>query len=147
EVLFPVVDEQTLANLVKELKSTGPAYRQQVSTVMRASYSHHYRRAIPALLQALEFRSNNQLHQPVIRALSVIKQTVEHAPRFYDPQEVPLEGIVSAGWRDLILTPDKARAFAPGSAQIRAMCVASVARAVALQGDLGGGRQALSQPG
>jgi Tn3 transposase DDE domain len=45
---------------------------------MRASYSHHYRRAIPALLQALEFRSNNQMHQPVIRALDLIKQTVEH---------------------------------------------------------------------
>ena len=81
EVLFPVVDEQTLADLVKELKSTGPAYRQHVSTVMRASYSHHYRRAIPALLQALEFRSNNQMHQPVIRALDLIKQTVEHAQR------------------------------------------------------------------
>ena len=107
EVLFPVVDEQTLADLVNELKSTGPAYRQQVSTVMRASYSHHYRRVIPALLQALEFRSNNQVHQPVIRALDVIKQTVEHAPRFYDPEAIPLEGVVSAGWSDLILTPDK----------------------------------------
>jgi hypothetical protein len=93
--------------LVKELKSTGPAYRQHVSTVMRASYSHHYRRVIPALLRALEFRSNNQIHQPVIRALDVIKRTVEHAPRFYDPEEVPLEGIVSSGWRDLIIIPDK----------------------------------------
>jgi hypothetical protein len=70
-----VVDEQTLADLVKELKSTGPAYRQHVSTVRRASYSHHYRRAVPALLRALEFRCNNQMHhQPVIRALDVIKQ-------------------------------------------------------------------------
>ena len=94
-----MVDEQTLADLVKELKSTGPAYRQHVSTVMRASYSHHYRRAIPALLQALEFRSNNQMHQPVIRALDVIKQAAGRAPRFYDPEEVPLEGIVSSGWR------------------------------------------------
>ena len=47
EVLFPVVDEQTLADLVREFKATGPAYRQQVSTVMRASYSHHYRRVMP----------------------------------------------------------------------------------------------------
>ena len=77
EVLFPVVDEQTLADLVKELKSTGQAYRQHVSTVMRASYSHHYRRVIPALLQALEFRSNNQMHQPLVRALDVIKSLSE----------------------------------------------------------------------
>jgi Domain of unknown function (DUF4158) len=107
EVLFPVVDEQTLADLVKELKSTGPAYRQNVSTVMRASYSHHYRRAVPAWLRALEFRCNNQMHQPVIRALDIIKQTAGRAPRFYDPEEVPLEGIVSSGWRELILMPDK----------------------------------------
>ena len=102
-----MIDEQTLADLVKELKSTGPAYRQHVSTVMRASYSHHYRRVIPALLQALEFRSNNQMHQPVIRALDVIKQAAGRAPRFYDPEEVPLQGIVSSGWRELILMPDK----------------------------------------
>src|ERR1700745_1430333 len=31
EVLFPVIDEQTLADLVKELKSTGPVYRQHVT--------------------------------------------------------------------------------------------------------------------
>jgi hypothetical protein len=49
---------------------------------MRASYSHHYRRVIPALLQGLEFRSNNQIHQPVIRALDVIKRTVERDPGF-----------------------------------------------------------------
>jgi hypothetical protein len=64
EVLFPLVDEQTLADLVKELKSTGPAYRQHVSTVMRASYSHHYRRAIPALLQALEFVPTTRCTNP-----------------------------------------------------------------------------------
>ncbi len=29
----------------------------------------------PALLRALEFRSNNQIHQPMIRALDVIKRT------------------------------------------------------------------------
>jgi hypothetical protein len=80
EVLFPVVDEQTLADLVKELKSTGPAYRQHVSTVMHASYSHHYRRAIPALLQALEFRSNNQMHQPVIPASTSLNKPRD-APR------------------------------------------------------------------
>jgi hypothetical protein len=74
---------------------------------MRASYSHHYRRAVPALLRVLEFRSTNQMHQPVIRALDVIKQTAGRAPRFYDPEEVPLEGIVSSGWRELILMPDK----------------------------------------
>lgn len=107
EVLFPVVDEQTLADLVKEFKATGPAYRQQVSTVMRASYSHHYRRVMPTLLQALEFRSNNEMHQPVIRALEIIKQSAEGAPRFYDANEIPLDGVMRSSWRETILVPDK----------------------------------------
>jgi hypothetical protein len=47
---------------------------------MRASYSHHYRRVIPALLQALEFRSNNKMHQPLIRALDVIYLQTNGSP-------------------------------------------------------------------
>lgn len=47
QVLFPVVNENTLQALVKEFKNTGSAYRQKVYTVMRASYSHHYRRMVP----------------------------------------------------------------------------------------------------
>jgi hypothetical protein len=42
-VLYPVVGLQTLQNLVKEYKSSGPVFRQTLHTVMRASYSHHYR--------------------------------------------------------------------------------------------------------
>jgi hypothetical protein len=59
EVLFPVIDEQTLGNLVKEWKATGPVYREQLQAVMRNSYRSHYRRMVPALLDTLEFRSNN----------------------------------------------------------------------------------------
>ena len=97
EVLFPVVHEQTLADPVKEFQAIGPGYRQQVSTVMRASYSHHYRRVIPTLLQTLEFRSNNEMHQPVIRTREVIKQSADSAPRFYDPEEIPLDDVVRSG--------------------------------------------------
>jgi hypothetical protein len=56
EVIFPVVDEKTLSNLVKEFKSQGTAYRQKVHTVIRSSYSRHYRRLVPKLLLVLEFR-------------------------------------------------------------------------------------------
>jgi hypothetical protein len=74
---------------------------------MRASYSHHYRRVIPTLLQTLEFRSNNEMHQPVIRALEVIKQSADGAPRFYDPEEIPLDGVVRSGWRETVVVADK----------------------------------------
>ena len=62
DVVFPVVSEKTLKALVKELKASGPfTYRSKVQTVMRASYGSHYRRMVPALLTALEFRSNNDM--------------------------------------------------------------------------------------
>jgi DNA-binding cell septation regulator SpoVG len=38
DVIFPVVSETTLKNLVKEYKSTGNTYRKRVYTVMRSSY-------------------------------------------------------------------------------------------------------------
>jgi hypothetical protein len=47
------------------------------------------------------------MHQPVIRALEVIKQSAERAPRFYDPEEIPLDGVVRSGWRETVEVADK----------------------------------------
>ncbi len=52
-VIFPVVPEQTLRDLVKEYKATGTAYQQKVQKLMRSSYSKHYRRMIPVILKHL----------------------------------------------------------------------------------------------
>ena len=71
EVVFPVVDEQTLNDLVREWKATGPVYRQTLQAVMRNSYRSHYRRMLPALLDTLQFRPNNDMHRPMIRALDL----------------------------------------------------------------------------
>ena len=38
EVVFPVVGEETLRDLVKEWKATGPTYRTTLRTVIRNSY-------------------------------------------------------------------------------------------------------------
>ena len=53
EVVFPVVGEQTLRDLVKEWKATGPTYRTTLRTVIRNSYKGHYRRMVPQILQTL----------------------------------------------------------------------------------------------
>jgi len=37
EVIYPVVGEQTLRDLVKEYRATGRSYREKVHTVMRGS--------------------------------------------------------------------------------------------------------------
>jgi hypothetical protein len=51
DVVFPVVGEQTLRDLVKEAKSTGPSYRTTLRTVIRNSYKGHYRGVVPDILQ------------------------------------------------------------------------------------------------
>ena len=82
DVVFPVVDEQTLRDLVKEWKATGPTYRTTVCTVIRNSYQGPYRRMALKLLFALEFRSNNDRHRPVMQALELVK-------RFADSKVTP----------------------------------------------------------
>ncbi|WP_406911560.1 DUF4158 domain-containing protein [Bacillus sp. 179-I 2A5 NHS] len=72
EILYSVADPQTLQDILQELKRNKRIYREKVYIKMHASYGNHYRRAIPQLLDILEFRSNNQMHQPVIHAIQVI---------------------------------------------------------------------------
>ncbi len=107
EVVFPVAGEQTLRDLVKEWKATGPTYRTTLRTVIRNSYSGHYRRMVPKVLQALEFRSNNDGHRPVIRALELLRRYADSKLRVFPAEEdVPLDGVVSGLWRDAVIEPD-----------------------------------------
>lgn len=104
EVIYPVVSEQTLKDLVKEFKANGTAYREKVHTVIRSSYSRHYRRIVPKLLAVLEFRSNNDVHRPVIQALELLKKYADSKQRYYSPEdEVPIEGVLKSGWREILL--------------------------------------------
>jgi TnpA family transposase len=108
DVVFPAAGgEQTLHDVVRELKARGPAYHHHVYLVMRNAYRAHYRRAVPHLLRALAFRSNNAVHRPVIRALALLARYEGSPQRFYHPQElVPVDGVVPAGWRELVLEAD-----------------------------------------
>ncbi len=95
DVVFPVVGEQTLRDLVKEWKATGPTYRITLRTVIRNSYKGHYRRMVPTLLGALEFRSNNDLHRPVMDALELVKRFADTKVHTFPADEnVPLDGVV-----------------------------------------------------
>jgi hypothetical protein len=42
QVIYPVVSQKTLRDLVAEYKATGTAYRQRVHTVMRSSFASQY---------------------------------------------------------------------------------------------------------
>ena len=107
QVIFPVVSFKTLKDLVAEYKATGLAYKRRVHNVMRASFANHYRRMIPQLLEVLEFRSNNDLHRPVIEALELLKKYAHSKARYYDStEEIPIDGVLKAGAKEILMETD-----------------------------------------
>ena len=108
DVLYPVVGLETLKDLVKEFKASGPAYNKVVHTVIRSSYSNHYRRMLPQMLDALEFCSNNAAHRPVIEALGLLKTYRDSTQQYFSAADVvPIDGIVKGKWRDIVVEKDK----------------------------------------
>jgi TnpA family transposase len=107
DVIYPVADEQTLHELIAELKTTG-TYGQQVRTKMRSSYGQHYRRMAPALLKRLTFCSNNEQHQPLVKALDLLKTYADSVVHDYpETEQVPLDGVVPTAWRSLVVRHTK----------------------------------------
>lgn len=107
DVVFPVVGEQTLRDLVKEWKATGPTYRITLRTVIRNSYRGHYRRMVPTLLATLAFRSNNDRHRPVMDALDLVKRFADtKVHTFPADEDVPLDGVVRGLWREAVMEKD-----------------------------------------
>jgi len=104
EVRYPVVTERLLRDLVKESRATGPTYRHHVYTILRASYSGHYRRMLPPLLEALDFRANAATHRPVLTALALLKAHRDSRQRYFPVDgTIPIAGIIPAQWEDLVL--------------------------------------------
>jgi hypothetical protein len=92
-----------LRDLVREWQS-GPIYRRSLRTMIRSSYAGHYRRMVPKLLDALDFRSNNAVHRPVIDALALVRRYAATRLRHIPAHEmVPMEGVVRPLWRDAVM--------------------------------------------
>lgn len=102
EVIYPVVPEQTLRDLVQEFKSGG-SYEQKVQTIMRGFYSHHYRRMVPFILKTLLFCATNETSKPILAALDIMRKYADKTMVFYpDTEEVPLDNIVPDDWLEAV---------------------------------------------
>lgn len=107
DVLYPVVSEQRLRDLVKEYRASGPAYRQRVYTILRASYSGHYRRMLPPLLETLVFRTTAAAYQPIITALERLKAQRDSRQQYWAVDgSLPINGVIPPQWLDLVVEPD-----------------------------------------
>ena len=92
--------------LVAEAKADEKAYRARVRTVLTSSYSSYYRRMLPKLLAAIEFKCNNTAYRPVMDALDLLARyaDVPNKVKHYDAAgEVPVKGVVPDGWLEAVV--------------------------------------------
>ncbi len=102
EIIYPIAGEQTLRDVIQEFKISG-SYDQQVQTIMRGSYSNHYRRMVPVLLKALTICATNDTSKPVIAAIDLIRKYADKNQATYaEEEQVPLENIVPDKWLPLV---------------------------------------------
>ncbi|MEV5707972.1 Tn3 family transposase [Actinoallomurus sp. NPDC052274] len=109
-VVYPVVNETTLHALVAEAKADQRAYKARVRTVLTSSYSSYYRRMLPKLLAAIDFKCNNTAYRPVMDALDLLARyaDVSNKIRHYDGLEkVPTAGGVPDAWLEAIVDEDR----------------------------------------
>ena len=112
EVVYPAAGGlEVLLDLVREFESKGPTYRQARQRSFKASYTNHYRAGLIQILEALEFRSNNTVHRPVLEALELIKRyKAERSPAtlyYACGEHVPVDGVIPRDLADLLYKADK----------------------------------------
>jgi hypothetical protein len=62
---------------------------------------------LPDLMDILDFRSNNELYRPVIRAVQLLKDYVRSPRPFYPEEEIiPIKEVVAQKWREFVVEKD-----------------------------------------
>lgn len=101
KAVFPVVSEKTLRQLIQEAKANETVFQGKVRTVLRGSYSNHYRRMLPALLSVLRFRCHNTAFRPIMDAIELLKRYADTGSKnqfFAATEVVPVAGVVPKSW-------------------------------------------------
>lgn len=101
DVIYPIAGAAKLKAIIDEHRAKG-TLDKQIQTVMRGSYASHYRRMLPPLLSALNFRSNNAGWRPILDALILIVRLNEEGRRFA-PMELAPEGSIPRKWLDTVV--------------------------------------------
>lgn len=103
EVIFPAAPEKWLLTLIQEVEK-GSGYKEKLRSSLQRSYRYHYRRMVPELLNAMEFRCTNTRHQPVMQAIAVLKSNFNPKGSFYpEGVQAPLKGVVPSDWMPLVI--------------------------------------------
>ena len=113
DALYPVGrGADAASDLVAEAKANEQAFQARVRTVLRSSYSHHYRTDAAEAAGALEFRCNNTAYRPVMDALELLRRYADRdgRSRHYDRADrVPLDGVVPKATGGTAVVDDRGR--------------------------------------
>ena len=106
EVIYPIISEEKLKVL-----ANGPGEERvwavEVFKLMRGSLRSHYRRLSKSLFTTLTFRSNNDLHRPLLEAIGWIKQNADATIRIIPSTAgLPIDGVVAPKWRPAVVEAD-----------------------------------------
>ncbi len=108
EVIFPVVDEDTIDKIIREYESTDFSYDFAVNTRIRLIYRSHYRSMLIKIIKALDFQSGNKTYNDLLRAIQILKKYSKSHLQFYPGDEqTPTFGIVPAEWAGIVFDTDR----------------------------------------
>ncbi|QUH04983.1 hypothetical protein HUO13_33135 [Saccharopolyspora erythraea] len=105
-VLYPLVSEKTMRELVKDAATREAMHVRRKRAVLRSTYSSPYQQVLALLLTALEFRCTDPACWPVMAALGELVDDCMVCwgkGRFYDAgQDLPVDGVVPESWRPAV---------------------------------------------
>ncbi|MEL7334476.1 MAG: Tn3 family transposase, partial [Cyanobacteria bacterium J06560_2] len=109
DVIYPVANETQLETVVEHLGEGGKSFKERLHAKMRRSYTRYYRRLLPLILKALEFRSDSLNLKPLLAAIQLLKASAEvpSAEPYPKETDVPMEGVLSAEWQDAVMVTGK----------------------------------------
>jgi len=104
ETIYPEIGQETLSNLVKELKYKGQWYKNQVHKKMHSIYSHAHRNTLLTLLDAFTFKTNIHESKLLLEAIQIIQSHRDISDHYYPVDIlVPIEKVIPHEWLSLVV--------------------------------------------
>ncbi|MEO1391208.1 MAG: Tn3 family transposase [Cyanobacteria bacterium J06634_6] len=109
DVIYPVANEAQLETVARNIGEGGKSFKERLHAKMRRSYTHYYRRLLPLILKALDFRSDSLNLQPLLAAIQLLKASAELPSTTPYPVEtdVPMEGVLNNEWQAAVMVTGK----------------------------------------
>ncbi len=105
DVIYPVVNQDILKNIVHDMKHSGNKwYQGQVNQKVHSLYSHGHRKTILELLDIFTFHASTTDGREFLKAIDFVKCHQDLADTWYpDEKEVPIIDTLPAAWKSMVV--------------------------------------------